>query len=666
MVLRQGQHVIHPEFSARVIAPQAEPVAVLALQRAGNDDGAAGPGDVVRIDRPVSGRDVGEDAVGALRIAHVPAPLRIKSGDVEEVGLSLAFLGAVAKPALAFVALRAVGGDAPVITARAPDDIGVDAVDQFIRANKLSSARQVVVHHAAFEGDCRKAGRVVGGHARDFHKTKTVRDEAGLPGFLAAAFERVTVRDLRTAQVGHVERAVRLQGLGMPQYHAVARFAGNMEPAPADHVLAEVIDENPRLEFPDRNRLECAGDAEGRLHLGGELAARGGDDLGGRPLGIIKARIAPVWEFFSRIVFFAVKLVVGKQGAVHRELPGAITDNILAGAVGVFDPQIQEQFGKAEAHRASVSFAATGIESSVAQDHAQCIFTALEILGDVMGDIKLALVVLGQGGGQHGVADFVSVHIQLGQAESAERNRGAGNLFIHGEFFSEIACGLAAAFRRTGIGPWRHFRRAENFRRPPLGIIKAGGIPAQFRLLGDLPGFVRRDDQRLAGRELHRQLADDAGGVLSGSLMPAGESKDIGAAGFEPRGDVVPFDGLEIIPRAQVVPINPAAAFVVAGVFKNGAPDLAAGGNRHHPPEIIGLHAGLLRPDPRGAGEKLRGLHAILPDPIPLPVAGGQKSHGPLGGRAPVARFPAAVPHPDLPETRGPCRQGPAPIRNEH
>ena len=296
-------------------------------QRARNDDGAARPGHVVGINRPVGGRDVGDDAVGSLRIGHVLQPLCVKRRDVEEIRFALAFLRTVAEPALPLIALRTISRYAMVISARAPDDVRVNAVDQLIRAKEISGDGQIIVHDAAFDGiQVRLAGKT-----RDFDVTEPVRDKTRLPSFrAAAAAQRVNVRDFRAAQVRQVKRAVRLQSFRVAQGDLRSRRAGNMQPAPADHVLAQVVNENARLGFLHRNRLERSGHADGFLHLRGNSSARRGDNLRRLPAGPfrgVKAGAAPAGHFAARIIFLAVVIVVRADRAVGRQFPRFVADN---------------------------------------------------------------------------------------------------------------------------------------------------------------------------------------------------------------------------------------------------------------------------------------------------------------------------------------------------
>src|ERR1019366_793200 len=153
-------------------------------------------------------------------------------------------LAAVAEPALALVALRAIRGDAAIVAANAPEHVVVDLIQQVVGTGELAGAIHVVVHHAPFDrcqsGLAREAG--------DLHVTEAVIGEARLPDLRAAALQGVDVGGLGAPQVGDVERPVRLQRFGMAQRDLRALGTGDAQAAPADQVLPHVVDVHAPLE----------------------------------------------------------------------------------------------------------------------------------------------------------------------------------------------------------------------------------------------------------------------------------------------------------------------------------------------------------------------------------------------------------------------------------
>ena len=113
---------------------------------------------------------------------------------------------------------------------------------------ELAGDGEVIIDDAAFERiQIRRAGE-----AGDFDKAEAVRSEARFPDFaLFAALERVKIRGLGTAQIGHVERAIGLQRFGMAEADVRAGGTGDMQAAPAGDVLAEIVDKHAGFEFLD-------------------------------------------------------------------------------------------------------------------------------------------------------------------------------------------------------------------------------------------------------------------------------------------------------------------------------------------------------------------------------------------------------------------------------
>ena len=247
--------------------------------------------------------------LGLLRVGHVLSPLGVERPDVEEVGFALRFLGAVAEPALALVALRAIGRNAAIIAADAPDDVPVNPVHRRLRTRELARHGQVVVDDAAFEGRERWFAREPG----HLHVTKTMVSEARLMDLDALAVKRINIRHLRAADVIKVKHAVPLEGLGMAQCHFGACRPADLQPAPTHHILAQVENEHARFGLRDGDGFEGAGHADGRHHPRRQDSSRRRDDVHGRPAGIVERGFRPARHLFTGVVFLAVVFVVGED-----------------------------------------------------------------------------------------------------------------------------------------------------------------------------------------------------------------------------------------------------------------------------------------------------------------------------------------------------------------
>ena len=93
--------------------------------------------------------------------------------------------------------MRAVGDDAAIIAADAPEDIVGDLVEQIVGTSKLAGAGQIIVDDVPL--DRRQIGRA--GVTGDFDVPKTVISKTRLINFRADAFEGIAVRCLGRAQL---------------------------------------------------------------------------------------------------------------------------------------------------------------------------------------------------------------------------------------------------------------------------------------------------------------------------------------------------------------------------------------------------------------------------------------------------------------------------------
>ena len=286
------------------------------MQHSGCNDERAWPCHVVRVDRPVCGRNIRQAAAGTLRIADVLQPLREKFRDVEEISFTATFLGAITEPALAFVALRTIRGHRTIIPASTPEDVRVNLVQQFVRAFELSGSREIIVDHAAFNrrerGDARQS--------RHLDVAETMICEARLPDFFADTTQCVDVRDACATQVRHVKRAVGIERLSETHLHTDSGRAFRAQPTPANDVLSHVVDQHAGLHFIEREWVNGLCHADGINHLCGKIA-RSGDKFGCLPCRIIEPDPAPVAQFLACVVFFTVKFSTRNDRSVRREFP---------------------------------------------------------------------------------------------------------------------------------------------------------------------------------------------------------------------------------------------------------------------------------------------------------------------------------------------------------
>ena len=178
VVRDEAAHVVDPLDHARIGTGDHLRVAELFVQSARDDDQAAGPGDIVAVERPVGRTHVRDAAVLFLRVHDVLHPLGVERDILKQERLAFRLDRAIAQPTLSLVTLRAIGGNAAIVAAHTPQDIGVDAIDRRLRTGEGPGARQIIVHHAAFDRIQRGTARISG----HLHEAKTVVGEARLVG----------------------------------------------------------------------------------------------------------------------------------------------------------------------------------------------------------------------------------------------------------------------------------------------------------------------------------------------------------------------------------------------------------------------------------------------------------------------------------------------------
>src|SRR5207244_93824 len=86
----------------------------------------------------------------------------------------------------------------------------------------------------------------------DLDVLEAVEREPRLPGLLALAVADIRIRDAGLAEVGRVDRPIRVEPLGEPQGDLPARLAGDLEPDDPGEVLAQVEHVSPGLWLSDR------------------------------------------------------------------------------------------------------------------------------------------------------------------------------------------------------------------------------------------------------------------------------------------------------------------------------------------------------------------------------------------------------------------------------
>src|SRR6185437_5002916 len=142
----------------------------------------------------------------------------------------------VAHPAQTLVALRTIGGHAQKISTLSPEDVAPQLIHNRVCSAELHGERRRRVEHYAFDRVLRGRSRVAG----KFDVTESVEGEVRFKQFASLPAQDVGVGGFSRTQVSRIKLAIRLEHLSEPQAYLGSAFAGNVQPRPTNHVLAEI------------------------------------------------------------------------------------------------------------------------------------------------------------------------------------------------------------------------------------------------------------------------------------------------------------------------------------------------------------------------------------------------------------------------------------------
>ncbi len=123
----------------------------------------------------------------------------------------------------------------------------------------------------------------------------------------------------------------------MTQLNLRAFGTADDQVAPADHVLAHIVNPNAGPHHLDADRIERLHYAQRIGHLRRQRSSGRGDHLRGFPGGIVEAGAVPTGELAAGIVLFAIVFVVGENWAVSGKLPLRAGDDRGDRAILIFD-----------------------------------------------------------------------------------------------------------------------------------------------------------------------------------------------------------------------------------------------------------------------------------------------------------------------------------------
>ena len=378
----------------------------------------------------------------------------------------------------------------------------------------------------------------------------------------------------------------------------------------------------------------------------------------GSPGGIVEAGGIPTVLFSARVVFLAVEFVVRADRSLVGDFPRAIAHHRFGRAIGIVQPELEQEFGKSKGLGRGRGEDARGKKASIAEQHTDRVGAVPHVAGDIKGHHHRVLIITTQRGIHHQVvADLPAVDRQLKKPEPADRGGGAFQRAGGGEFAAQHAGWQPPVFVFVHIPPWRDPGRAERTNRHPRAVIAHAGFPSGFLLVRRAPCGVGADNQRLAVQEFHPRFQENAGRLawLLAGIVRDFEREHIGSRPQEP-GDIGFRAEGETHSVHRFFPVHPQHELARREQIDAGPEEPAVRRQFERAAEIPGLgwqareRIPLRMPDPTAAGKPLARLHAAIhADPFPPPVIRSQQAHRPMRRFAPWRNPAGLVPDADFP-----------------
>jgi hypothetical protein len=246
---------------------------------------------------------VGDRAVLVLRVPQVEQPFPQEAADVVVERRGGREDLRVAGPAEAFVALRAVGRHREEVAALAPDDVLLQLGEALVGVAVLADLLHRRVRDAG--GDVLQAqlSRVID----DLAEPEAVHGEPRLERLTGrVAAEDVLVGGAGATQRFDVELAVVVEDLGVPEQHPVSGVAAELDPHPADEVLAEVDEDAAVLAYVQRFGGDLVLDSDRRCDARLERTVARSVNPGLRPAAGVEAGLVPTVRLVAGVDDLAV------------------------------------------------------------------------------------------------------------------------------------------------------------------------------------------------------------------------------------------------------------------------------------------------------------------------------------------------------------------------
>ena len=237
-VLRLGGEPIHETLHRGIVITNHGGVVVGEPDLIGNDDGRICPCRCSTASQHI-GSNIRNGSVGMLGVlAQGCQPLGEEGVDVEVVGGGGDEEFSISCPPCTFVALRAVRRNVEVVRFLSPDNIVVELVQDGTGA--LEGSRPFhgsVDNHACYHGRFRFLRE-----APDLDIAESMEGGKRFERLLACAGQRKAICRGGAAQIGRVERAIRVEKFTIPDDELLSGASLQLQTRPTAHVLSEIED----------------------------------------------------------------------------------------------------------------------------------------------------------------------------------------------------------------------------------------------------------------------------------------------------------------------------------------------------------------------------------------------------------------------------------------
>ena len=523
-------HEVHPGLHGGILRLQHRRIAIVPVQRPGDDGGRvapAGDGDLPDAGGPQDvGHHHGHVAVHRLLQGQVAQVLAEEGVGVHvQTGGAAEDLG-VARPAHALVPLGAVGGAVHEVGLLPPQAVAEQLIYPGVGALEAAGGAHVGVDRHALKG----VGIDLPGPAGDLHVAEAEVTELGQVGPPPPVADVAYLRQGR-AHVVPVEVAVPVQRLAELEPQLGPRRGVGLEAQKPRQVLAEV-----QHRLPLGRHQHCGPEALVRLHrdahAGLQQAHVHVHSPGMVPPADVGLRQAPAVVLLPGVVDLAVVDLRPQPGAFGRP-PALVRAEDPGCAVYIGHPQLADKGQRIPVDVIAVAEALPDVGPvdaalvvAVAQAAAQGVFAGAELPGDVVGLVLEPLVVGVEAGGKDLLAHPLSVQRQGIKPHAAGVHPGG----THGLFKGKVPPQLREFPRPPDPAPRPGLVVLARLK--PRGLGPVGGrarlipdhdppeIPGPGRQ-GQLQPYARAHIRRHPARVIHRRIKIPVGHLDAvGRLRP--------------------------------------------------------------------------------------------------------------------------------------------------